>query len=181
MLVATASTMAATLRHYELSDKLVDMTPSERAKYIIENVKLMTIATADAKGKPWASTVGFAYDSSYNLYWVSHKDHLHSRNIKARPQIGIVIFGPVSPNEQDGVYFDAEAFELENEEDITAGMTVMSKLQNPKKFSIRSIEDVRGDASWRIYKAKPREITKRANAIDKSTGQAITIREPVKL
>lgn len=155
------------------------MTPSERAKYIIENVKLMTIATADVDGKPWVSTVGFSYDNSYNLYWVSHKDHLHSRNIKSRPQVGIVIFGPIPPDDRDGVYFDAEAVELVAKKDIAIAITIMSKLQNPKKFSIQSIKDVTGKASWRIYKATPNEITKRANAIDKSTGQAITVREPV--
>lgn len=158
------------------------MTSSQKAKYIIENNKHMTIATADINGKPWATTVGFSFDKSYNLYWVSHKDHLHSRNIKLRPQVGIVIFGNIPPNDIDGVYFDAEAFELEDENEIKTGVEIISKnAESPKKFTIQSIKDVQGSACWRIYKAIPKEITKRANANDKLTGQAITIREPVKL
>ncbi len=157
------------------------MTPSERAKYLIENNQLMTIATADVLGKPWASTVGYSYDEDFNLYWVSHKEHLHSMNVRSRPQVGIVIFGSIPPNDMDGVFVDAEASELENESDIRKGMEVMGKTNQPEKFRIKSMSDVIGDASWRIYKAKPIEITKRDNGTDLKTGQAITIRQPVDL
>ena len=141
----------------------------------------MTIATADVNGKPWVSTVGFSYDERFNLYWVSHKDHLHSRNVKARPQVGIVIFGPIPPDDMDGIYFDAEATELQDESDIKKGMEIMTKSEKSDKFIIHSIADVSGKACWRIYRATPKEITKRASAVDTSTGQAITVREPVDL
>ena len=157
------------------------MTPSQRAKYLIENNQLMTVATADALGKPWISTVGYSYDEDFNLYWVSHKDHLHSMNVKSRPQVGIVIFGPITPNDMDGVFFEAEALELENENDIKKGIEVMTKTSQPHKFTIKSKSNVSGDASWRIYRAKPIEITKRANGTDPKTGQAITIRQLVDL
>src|SRR5579862_8240322 len=137
------------------------MNPKERAKYLLEHNNLMTIATADSSGKPWVSTVGFSYDESFNLYWVSHMDHLHSRNVRARPQVGIVIFGTIPPDDMDGIYFDAEAKQLDDEEDILKGMAAMSKSEKSDKFIIHSIEDVSGKACWRVYRATAKEVTKR--------------------
>lgn len=153
------------------------MNSLQKAKYLIENNEHMTIATADTSGKPWVSPVFFMHDDKYNLYWVSNKDALHSQNIKTRAEIAIVIFGELQDNEVDGVYIDAVATELQVETEITEAMKILAKRPQPTKFTIQSISDVTGDAAWRIYKAVPISISKRADATIK--GQAITVREPI--
>ena len=152
------------------------MNSLEKAKYIIENNDFMVISTADGMGKPWISPVGFVYDDSYSLYWVSYKEALHSKNIKIRPEVAIVIFGQMPEGDFDGVYIDAEAHELDNEVDIQLGIDLFAaRRPQPSKFVTQSISDVIANAAWRMYKAIPVEISKRSD--DVVNGQAITVRE----
>lgn len=158
------------------------MNSSQKAVWLLENSKTMVIATADENGKPWISPVFFSYDDSHSLYWVSDKGARHSENVRNRPEIGVVIYGKVPPEEYpDAVYFDAVALELESEEDIRHGITALAKREQAEKFVIKSIADVTGPSCWRIYRATAKEITKREDATDPTTGQAITIRIPVRL
>lgn len=158
------------------------MNDSETARYLIQNNKYMTIATADGDGKPWVSPVYFRHDDQFNLYWVSDKDALHSLNIRNRPAVGIVIFGPTPPTDSyDGLYLDCIAQELNDDSEIRAAMMVLNQGKQEDKFMIKSFDDVTGKAAWRIYKATPQEVTKRADAISEQSGQAITIRKAVDL
>src|SRR5262245_48183692 len=70
----------------------------------------MTLATADADGRPWASPVWFAHEPYETFLWMSQPDARHSRNIAARSEIAIVIFdSTVSPYQRNAVYVDATA------------------------------------------------------------------------
>lgn len=153
------------------------MNSAQKAKYIIENNIFMVIATADSSGKPWVSPVGFTFDDKYNLYWVSYKNALHSKNIKSRPEVAITIFGQMPDKAFDGVYIDAKAVELEDKDEIEFAIKVFAKRPQSSKFTTTSVADVVGDAAWRMYQAIPVEISKRAD--DVANGQAITVREPV--
>lgn len=156
------------------------MNSIEIARYLIEHTDHMTVATADISGKPWVSPVFFSFDSQYNFYWVSSRKSLHSQNIRIRPEIAIVISGPVPPNNGlDGVYIDARAIELESESEIRNGIQALAKRPQPTKFTTRSSEDVTDEAVWRMYKATPVAISKRADTVE--NGQAITIRESLEL
>lgn len=158
------------------------MSPTEKVKYLIENNTTMIIATANADGKPWISPVFFSYDDQFNLYWVSDKKAQHSASVRTRPQVGIVIVGAIPPEDYpDAAYFDAEAIELNNETDIKQGMTALAKRHQADKFVIKTPADASGDACWRIYKATYKEVSKREDDVDHDTGQAITVRMPVKL
>jgi nitroimidazol reductase NimA-like FMN-containing flavoprotein (pyridoxamine 5'-phosphate oxidase superfamily) len=156
------------------------MNSIEKSKYIIENNNLMVISTANADGKPWISPVAFAYDESYNFYWVSSKDALHSDNVRNRPEVAIVIYGQMPDGGPDGVYVDAKASELVDLVEIQKGIQLFAEQRpQPAHFAAQSPADVTGDAAWRMYRAVPIEISKRANSV--SNGQTITIRELVQL
>lgn len=155
------------------------MNSSEKTKYILENNNFMVISTADTSGKPWVSPVGFVYDDSYNLYWVSSKQALHSKNITSRPEVAIVIFGQMPERDFDGVYIDARAIVLEAEVEIQAAIDLFTaRRPQPAKFAVQSISDVTGDAAWRMYKASPIEISKRSNST--AHNQAISVREIIR-
>lgn len=140
----------------------------------------MVISSADSSGKPWVSPVGFAYDDNFNFYWISNKAALHSKNISIRPEVAIVIFGKMPEGDFDGVYIDAKAYELVDELEIKSTIDLFNATRpQSSKFSANSIEDVTGEAAWRMYKAKPIEFSKRAD--DTVNGQAITIRKKVQL
>lgn len=129
---------------------------TEKAKQIIADNIYMTIATAYSDGKPWISPVFFAYDESYNLYWTSNKDALHSQLIRANPQVAIIIFDSKAPEGTgDGVYFEAKAFELQDPIELQAAMKTLAQRVSVEEFKVRQVEQVINDAVWRIYKAVP--------------------------
>lgn len=148
-------------------------------RFVIQNSELMTVATADASGKPWVSPVGYVADDVYNLYWVSDKNAIHSKNVHERTQVGIVITGANPSGELDDVYFDAEAKELSNPEEIESAIRLRSTIDELEKFKINSVDDVTGDAAWRIYVARPLHVFKRSDG--EANGQAITVREEISL
>src|SRR5215210_5017100 len=84
--------------------------PAELAKRIIDSNTYMTLATADAAGRPWASPLWFAHEDYARFLWVSKPEALHSRNLSARPEVGIVIFdSSAGVGAAEAVYVEAEA------------------------------------------------------------------------
>lgn len=155
------------------------MNPVQTVKYIIANNDVMTVATANAEGKPWVSPVGYTAGEHFNLYWVSHKDAIHSENIKHRPEVAIVIVGNNPEGNRDGVYFEATAVEITDENELSSVITLVDGRNKDTKYAIGSLEHVTGQAAWRIYKAVPKNVWKRKD--DLSGGQAVTVREMVDL
>ena len=133
--------------------------PAAIAEEILAAARYMTLATADAGGVPWASPVYFARDDHGGFLWVSLPETRHSRNIGARPQVGIAIFDSRVPVGQgQGVYVTAEAAEVP-EAEIERAIP---------RFSARSQEDtgrrweaeaeaVTGAGPYRLYVARPSE------------------------
>ena len=120
----------------------------------------MTLATADESGKPWSSPVFFAHDDEYSLYWVSYTEATHSKNIRARKEVGIVIFDSTAPEgEGDGVYFDAEAYEIDDVTQINHAMKFLGEKVKLDEYRVKSIDEVTGNALWRIYMARPSTIS----------------------
>ncbi len=156
------------------------MNSAEQAKQLIHDTIFMTIATADEMGKPHSSPVGFAYDGAYNLYWVSAKDAVHSENIRVQPEVYISILGSTPEGGFDGVYIDARASELSDPAEVEQVITLFKETRKqPPHFVTHSVADVTGAAVWRMYKATPIEVFKRADA--ERNGQAVTVREKIEL
>lgn len=152
---------------------------SRKARHLIEAAFHMTLATADASGKPWSSPVFFAYDEDFNLYWVSCADTIHSANIRMRPQVAITILGEPPDHVNNGVYFDATARELNDVADVTRAIQIRRKRAEEERFMVNSPADVLGDAVWRIYRAVPVAIYTDTEEMVK--GQCITTRVKVSL
>jgi hypothetical protein len=154
---------------------------SRKARRLIEATCHMTIATADASGKPWSSPLFFVHDDAFTFFWVSYSGALHSANIRIRPQVAITILGRPPDHEGDGVYVDAEAAELNDVGEVERAIRVLRKRPQDKKFMVSSTADVLGDAAWRIYKAIPKTVYKRSDAGSMIEGQCITIKVGVTL
>ena len=127
------------------------------ATAIIDANAYMTLATADADGTPWASPVWFAPDRYQQLLWVSRPDARHSRNLAARPEVGIVIFDSTVPEgEAQAVYLDASA-ELAPEADLERLMAVYSGRSVARFDTPWPVAKVTGEAPHRLYVATVRE------------------------
>ena len=132
---------------------MVSRGAAEQARAIVDAASYLTLATADADGRPWASPVWFATADRRELVWVSHPDARHSRNIAARPEVGIVIFDSTqAPGTGAGVYIEARAEKVPRDAferclAVYAGRSVRDGLEP------WSEDDVRGPARHRLYRA----------------------------
>jgi nitroimidazol reductase NimA-like FMN-containing flavoprotein (pyridoxamine 5'-phosphate oxidase superfamily) len=133
----------------------------EKACQVIAENYYMTIATCSLAATPWVSPVFFAYDTSFNLYWVSSKDTRHSKLIRENQQVAIVIFNSQATGDNvDAVYCEANAFELSDSSEIENARHVLNARITDEKFFIHSESAVTGAATWRIYKAAPKRFCK---------------------
>ena len=70
-----------------------DMTDfRDMARRTIESNRYMVLGTADEAGVPWVTPVWFAQSDYRRFVWVSSPDRRHSRNVRARLEVSIVIF-----------------------------------------------------------------------------------------
>jgi hypothetical protein len=120
---------------------------------IIEASRYLVLATADATGRPWSSPVYFAHIGLTEFFWVSSPDVTHSRNIAARPEVGIVVFDSgAAIGTGQGVYMSATARLLEGNE-TAAGLEAFSRRSVAHGGEELTIEDVRPGTGLRLYRA----------------------------
>lgn len=131
------------------------MTPTEdpaaTAGRILDSIMYMTLATADEHGRPWASPVWFAKASTTELLWASDPDARHSRNIAARPEIGVVIFDSTVPiGGAEAVYLEATAAELRGS-DVERSLRIYSQRSQQVGAAPWTLADVTPPARLRLY------------------------------
>ena len=128
-----------------------------KARAMVEANRYMTLATADESGLPWASPVWYATDDYRAFFWVSSPQARHSRNLAARPQVGIVIFDSQVPGGAgQAVYLSAVARELAGAE-VDDGIEIFSRRSEAQGLPTWSSEDVRPPARHRLYRATASE------------------------
>jgi pyridoxine/pyridoxamine 5'-phosphate oxidase len=126
---------------------------AERAKEIIEASLYMVVATADTSGQPWPSPVYFAHRGYRELYWVSDPDAAHSRNLRERREVGIVIFDSTARiGTGQGVYISGVAQELPAHE-VDDGIEAVSARSAGHGGPEWTAEDVREPSRHRLYRA----------------------------
>lgn len=127
------------------------------ARAIVDSNHYMTIATADATGRPWASPVYYAAADYTEFFWVSSPDAVHSRNIASRPEVSIVVFDSRAPvGDGQAVYISAVAAELTGA-NLERGIQVFSKRAVEHAPREWTVDDVRPPAFHRLYRAAATE------------------------
>src|SRR5919204_2372816 len=97
------------------------------ARRIVEANMYMTIATANAEGRPWVSPVWFAPGSQSEFLWVSAPEARHSRNIALRPEVAIVIFDSTVPvGSAEALYVEAVTEQL-SDGDLDEAIEIYSR------------------------------------------------------
>lgn len=155
----------------------MDHSPQEIAKKIINKIIYITIASVTKDGLPWNSPVYSAFDSEYNFYWRSNKESQHSKNIKENNNIFIAIYDSTVPwGEGRGVFIQAKAYEITNEDEIVNGLAVLDKRAGK---TIGDASEYMNDNPRRVYKAVPEKIW--INDGSKVNGKYVDIRIEVNL
>jgi hypothetical protein len=126
------------------------------AKAILDANRYMTLATADAEGRPWASPVWYATADYGEFFWVSRPDARHSLNIAARPQVGIVIFDSHAPGAGKAVYMSADAAEV-GADRVERGIAIFSARSIAQGLPEWTAADVAAGARHRLYVATARQ------------------------
>jgi Pyridoxamine 5'-phosphate oxidase len=120
---------------------------------IIEASRYLVLATADAAGRPWSTPVYFAHIGLAEFFWVSSPDVTHSRNIAARPEVGIVVFdSQAAIGAGQGVYMSAVAELLEGGE-AARGIEAFSRRSVAHGGPEWTSQDVRPGGGLRLYRA----------------------------
>ena len=133
---------------------MTDQPTAQTAREIVDDIAYMVLGTADAAGVPWASPVYFASDGYRDFYWVSSPAATHSKNIAARPEVGLVIFDSRAPiGSGQGVYLRATAGEVA-EADLGTAIAIFSSRSVAQGAPPWSADDVRGSAPFRLYRAR---------------------------
>jgi hypothetical protein len=123
------------------------------ARAVLDPAAYMTLATADAQGRPWVSPVWFATVDSREFVWVSKPGAQHSRNLAERPEVSIVLFDTHAPlGTGGGVYLAAVAGEVggANLQRCVDVFARESLAQGGRGFAL---DDVREPAALRMYRA----------------------------
>lgn len=131
------------------------MNSEATAQKILTEIQYATIATANGVGDPWNTPVFCAADG-YTLYWSSHPNSVHSKNIAATGKAFIVIYNS-KPGKGEGVglYIKASVHVIENKEEITHALHLLSSRRG-KPF--QHAEKFMNDGPQRIYMAKPLQL-----------------------
>jgi hypothetical protein len=138
-------------------EPVTDVDPGAVARSIIDASLYMVLATADETGRPWASPVYFANSGYAEFFWVSSPGATHSRNITVRPQVSIVVFDSQAPiGTGQGVYMPAVAEETTGAV-LECGIDVFSRRSMAHGGAAWTVNDVRGGAGLRLYRATAEE------------------------
>jgi nitroimidazol reductase NimA-like FMN-containing flavoprotein (pyridoxamine 5'-phosphate oxidase superfamily) len=124
------------------------------ATSIVDSNRFMTLATADGDGRPWASPVWYAPAEYRDFYWVSSPEAAHSRNLKVRPQLAIVIFDSHEAGGWKALYMSAVAEELV---DVDEGIEIFARRSLEQGLPAWSRADVLPPARHRLYRATASE------------------------
>jgi pyridoxine/pyridoxamine 5'-phosphate oxidase len=127
--------------------------PGALARSIVDSNPYMTLATADAEGRPWVSPVWFAHEDYRDFLWVSRAEARHSRNLAVRPELAIVIFdSTVVPGDATAVYVEGRGEMLEGHE-LQHAVEIYSRRSLATGLAAWDTTDVTGPARHRLYHA----------------------------
>jgi hypothetical protein len=123
------------------------------ARAIIDANVYMTLGTADAAGRPWASPVFYACWEYREFYWMSSLEATQCRNIVVRPEVSIVIFDSRIPvGTGQAVYMSAVAGPVPDDE-IDRAVEIYPGPADRDAQPITA-DQVRPPGPYRLYRAR---------------------------
>src|SRR3954470_14232817 len=112
------------------------------ARRLVESNRYMTLATADADGRPWVTPVWYAPQWPDGLLWISRPDTRHSQNLAVRPELAIVVFDSTVPvGGAEALYLDGRAEQLSGAvlDEAIAAYSAHSRANGAGEFGIEQV------------------------------------------
>ncbi|ANJ28119.1 hypothetical protein ATC03_16770 [Agromyces aureus] len=123
------------------------------ARRILEANAYLTLATADAAGRPWATPVWFAVRDLREFVWVSRPSRRHSENIAARAEVALAVYDTTTPvGDATAVYAEGLA-EPVPEDAIDDALAVYNAGCEASGLRPWAEGSVTGAAPHRLYRA----------------------------
>ena len=131
------------------------MSNQQTVQKILDEIEYVTVATVSSDGQPWNTPVYFAADGNI-LYWSSHPDSVHSKNIVSNGKACLTIYNSkASEGDGVGVYIQAVVRQLDDKQEVAGALALLGNRRGrPYKY----IEKFVGNGPQRIYKAEPLNI-----------------------
>lgn len=127
---------------------------TEILESIVEANSFMTLATADAAGRPWSSPVWFAHAGFDEFLWVSDPGARHSENIAVRPEVAITVFdSTIAPADAQAVYLEGSAGEVDPD-DLADQLAIYTRRSEANGLRAWTTDDVTAPAPLRLYRAR---------------------------
>jgi uncharacterized pyridoxamine 5'-phosphate oxidase family protein len=122
------------------------------ARRVIDDNRYLVLGTVEPDGSPRLSPVYFVPSRYRDFYWVSSPDAQHSRNLRERPEVQIVVFDSSTlPGQSEAAYIAATARAVPDGELAE----VLGEAFDPDGRGGRafSVEELSGDGDLRLYVA----------------------------
>lgn len=156
----------------------MQLEAADKLRAITKQINYATLATVTATGEPWNTPVYFASDDELTIYWGSHVNSQHSKNVRENGQAFIVIYNStVLPGTGEGVYIKARCEMIEDPADIARAYELIQKRRLPIPYWDMSA--IEGGNSIGLFRATPEKIW--MNDGSEVDGTYIDIRKEVEL
>lgn len=116
--------------------------------------RYLTLATADADGRPWSTPVYFAADEGLeSFYWMSAETSKHSQNVSARPEVSLAVFDSTVPPYHGRCLYASGAAEVLSADEVPPALLVYPGPEARGGSTITEA-DVTGASPWRLYRVR---------------------------
>ena len=129
-------------------------TVADEARQVVAAARYMTVATADAEGRPWATPVWFAERDCTEFLWVSRPGARHSLNVAARPGLALVVFDSTVAVGGAAAVSGVAAAAAVGPHDRAAALAVYNRRTAAQGLRTWTEQDVTGAAQFRLYRAR---------------------------
>ena len=124
----------------------------KRAKELIATSRHVSIATVNEDGSPHNSPVRFLCDPKLEyIYWGSHPQSLHSKNIARTGQIFVALY---DRNERGGLYIKADNAHELNGKELKEALAIHNTFRIKEGSEPLEISYYMGDNPQRMWGAK---------------------------
>jgi nitroimidazol reductase NimA-like FMN-containing flavoprotein (pyridoxamine 5'-phosphate oxidase superfamily) len=133
-----------------MSDLTADADLTASVRGVLDRIRYLVLGTVDDDGRPRTSPVYFVPHRYQELYWVSHPESHHSRNLHRDARATAVVFDSTVPPGPDAraVYLTGTAAEIPQAELVEHLTQAFEPRRGGRAFAA---EELTGDADLRLW------------------------------
>lgn len=127
--------------------------PAVEAAHVLAANRYMVLSTSPASGRPWASPVYFVNSGLRRFLWVSRPESAHSRNLRDRAEVAIVVFNSQVEIGQGRAFYATAIAKPVPDDDLVDDLSVFSEGSVADGAGTWGRARVTGEAPLRLFRA----------------------------